>query len=148
MAKSLATPMINEVASRGALFTNSHGIGHPSQPNYLALFSGSTEGVIDDKLIPGTPLTDSNLGASLLARGYTFAGYSEGLPKSGWLGAAFGHTYVRKHNPWSNWQSDRPGLNQLPAGTNKPFVDFPSAYENLPAVAFVVPGSDERRAWR
>jgi hypothetical protein len=27
-----------------ANFTNSHAVDHPSQPNYLALFSGSTQG--------------------------------------------------------------------------------------------------------
>ncbi|MGI8432213.1 MAG: hypothetical protein ACR2MW_07995 [Chthoniobacterales bacterium] len=29
----------------GALFTSSYGIGHPSQPNYFALFAGNTLGV-------------------------------------------------------------------------------------------------------
>ncbi|MBU1775992.1 MAG: alkaline phosphatase family protein, partial [Gammaproteobacteria bacterium] len=38
-------PYINELARRGALFTQSYGITHPSQPNYLALFSGSTRGI-------------------------------------------------------------------------------------------------------
>jgi|GEM_PF-4072826 len=38
-------PYINELAKRGALFTRSYGITHPSQPNYLALFSGSTRGI-------------------------------------------------------------------------------------------------------
>src|SRR5438105_4414984 len=36
------------LASGGAVFTDSHGIDHPSQPNYLALFSGSTQGVTSD----------------------------------------------------------------------------------------------------
>ena len=30
------------------LFTRSYAITHPSEPNYLALFSGSTQGVADD----------------------------------------------------------------------------------------------------
>ena len=33
---------INRLARQGALFTNSHGVTHPSQPNYLAIFSGNT----------------------------------------------------------------------------------------------------------
>ena len=45
---------INELAADGALLTNSHGIQHPSQPNYLALFSGSTQGVTDDGPVPET----------------------------------------------------------------------------------------------
>jgi phosphatidylinositol-3-phosphatase len=131
---------INELAADGALLTNSHGIQHPSQPNYLALFSGSTQGVTDDKPVPGTPLTGPNLGAALIAKGYTFAGYSEGLPAIGSFSVAAGGIYARKHNPWSNWQSDNPGPNQLPARVNMRLADFPSTFEALPTVAFVVPG--------
>ena len=39
-------PFINKLAAEGALFTDAHGIRHPSQPNYLALFSGATQGTI------------------------------------------------------------------------------------------------------
>ena len=38
-------PYINSLATRGALFTQSYAITHPSQPNYLDLFSGSNQGV-------------------------------------------------------------------------------------------------------
>ena len=31
-------PYINSLAAQGTLLTNSYGITHPSQPNYLALF--------------------------------------------------------------------------------------------------------------
>ncbi len=41
-------PYLNSLAQAGAVFTNSFGTSHPSQPNYLALFSGSTQGVTDD----------------------------------------------------------------------------------------------------
>src|SRR5215212_6979595 len=42
-----AAPYINALAQEGALFTDSYGITHPSQPNYLDLFSGDNQGVID-----------------------------------------------------------------------------------------------------
>src|SRR5205085_3092823 len=41
-------PYLNSLSQGGATFTNSSAIAHPSGPNYLALFSGSTQGVIDD----------------------------------------------------------------------------------------------------
>jgi len=41
-------PYLRSLIRRGALFTDAHGVTHPSQPNYLALFSGSTQGVKDD----------------------------------------------------------------------------------------------------
>ncbi|MGH2643949.1 MAG: alkaline phosphatase family protein, partial [Chitinophagaceae bacterium] len=44
-------PYINQLAKEGALFTDSHGVQHPSQPNYLAFFSGSTQGVKGDECL-------------------------------------------------------------------------------------------------
>jgi phosphatidylinositol-3-phosphatase len=43
-----AAPLVSTLAVHGALFTGSYAITHPSQPNYLALFSGGTQGVTDD----------------------------------------------------------------------------------------------------
>ena len=43
-----SAPYINSLMSQGASFTNSHGVTHPSQPNYVALFSGALQGVSDD----------------------------------------------------------------------------------------------------
>jgi hypothetical protein len=43
--KSSGPRYINSLAERGALLISSYGISHPSEPNYLALFSGSTHGV-------------------------------------------------------------------------------------------------------
>lgn len=73
-----AAPFINELASRGALFSRSYAITHPSEPNYLALFSGGTQGVTDD----GCPyrFTAPNLAADLIKAGKSFAGYAEDLP--------------------------------------------------------------------
>src|SRR5262245_35081159 len=41
-------PYLNSLARTGALFTASYAIEHPSQPNYLDLFSGSNQRVDDD----------------------------------------------------------------------------------------------------
>ena len=45
-------PYINSLASGGALLTNYHAITHPSQPNYFALYAGSTFGVADFIRLP------------------------------------------------------------------------------------------------
>ena len=57
----------------GALFTNMHAETHPSQANYIAFFSGWNQGVTDDRKHDLPPMTTPNLGASLLARGYSVA---------------------------------------------------------------------------
>src|SRR5262249_25124330 len=100
-------PFINKLAAQGALFTDAHGVTHPSQPNYLALFSGSTQGITGDGAVWGAPLSTPNLGAALIAKGYTFAGYSEGLPEVGSLERSAAGSYARRHNPWSAWQAAR-----------------------------------------
>jgi phospholipase C len=125
---------IHALAKRGMLFTDSHGVMHPSLPNYLALFSGSTQGVINDSC-PHTFNSD-NLASSLRDAGFSFATYSESLPETGYSGCASG-AYQRKHNPASNWQGTR-----LPAGINRRFADFPRNFSRLPTVSFVIPDQD------
>ncbi len=127
-------PYINELAAKGALLTQSFGITHPSQPNYLALFSGSTQSVTDNSC-PHT-FTTPNLGHAILAAGLTFAGYSEDLPSEGSLICKEG-SYARKHNPWINWQDS--ATNGLPAEVNVPMTSFPTDYAKLPTVSIVVP---------
>src|SRR5436853_945222 len=61
---SSAAPYINGLASQGALFTDSYGVEHPSQPNYLDLFSGSNQGITDDSC-PHT-FSAPNLGSELI----------------------------------------------------------------------------------
>jgi phosphatidylinositol-3-phosphatase len=137
-------PYINGLAASGASFTSYHAIEHPSQPNYLDLFSGSNQGSTNDVPLVGTPLNTPNLGAALIASGRSFATYSESLPFTGYPGAAFTtvptqNQYVQKHNPAFNWQSPAPTGNQLPLSVNQPFGNFPSSFASLPTVSFVVP---------
>ena len=125
-------PYINELARGGALFTQSYAVTHPSQPNYLALFSGSRQGVTSDSC-PHT-FTTANLGWSMVNAGRSFAGYSEGLPAVGSLVCANG-AYARKHAPWVNFPS-------VPRSANLPFTAFPSSHTALPQLSFVIPDLD------
>ncbi len=129
---NISAPYINSLAARGANMTQSYAVTHPSQPNYIALFSGSTNGIIDDSC-PHTINAD-NLGAQLLTAGLSFAGYSETMPAAGFTGCG-STTYARKHNPWVNFPS-------VPASANLPLTAFTALsadYAALPAVSFVVP---------
>ncbi|MEE1787357.1 alkaline phosphatase family protein [Streptomyces sp. SP17BM10] len=122
-------PYINALAAQGASFSQSYAVAHPSQPNYLALFSGSVQGVTDDSCPES--FGTANLGSALLAAGLTFTGYSEDLPVAGYTGCAAGG-YARKHNPWVDFAA-------LPPVVNQPFTAFPGDYSTLPALSFVVP---------
>ncbi|HEV7896411.1 MAG TPA: alkaline phosphatase family protein [Planosporangium sp.] len=122
-------PYISSLASQGANLTQSFGVTHPSEPNYLALYSGSTQGLTDDSC-PHT-YSSANLGQQLIAAGRTFAGYSEGMPSDGYTGCNSGR-YARKHNPWVNFTN-------VPASANLRYSRFPTDYTKLPTVSFVVP---------
>ncbi|WP_433466475.1 alkaline phosphatase family protein [Spirillospora sp. CA-128828] len=122
-------PYLNSLARSGARFSDSFAIRHPSQPNYLALFSGSTQGLTDDSCPHA--YRSANLAGELRAAGLTFTGYSEGLPHTG-SGVCSDGRYARKHVPWVNFPA-------LPASANRPFTDFPRDYAALPTVAFVIP---------
>jgi acid phosphatase len=124
-------PYVNELARRGANLTNAYAETHPSQPNYLALFSGSTQGVTDNRC-GHTFRSAPNLGRQLLDAGFGFAGYSEDLPEPGWTGCA-DRSYVRRHNPWVNFDN-------VPAGSNLPLSALPADYGRLPTVSFLIPG--------
>jgi hypothetical protein len=140
MGNSAASYMNSLVSdSASALFTQSYALTHPSQPNYLMLFSGSDQGVTDDDVPSNLPFTFPNLGAGLLQAGRTFAGYSEDLPSIGFSGKSSGD-YARKHNPWVNWQ--RAETNGIPSTLNLPLTSFPSNYDLLPTVSFVIPNQN------
>jgi len=123
-------PYLNKLAGQGANMTRSYGITHPSQPNYLALFSGTTHGVSSNACLQRFK-NKQNLGSQLRRAGLSFTGYAEALPKTGFTGCVRGR-YQRKHNPWVNFAN-------LPRSSNKPFSAFPQDYRKLPTVSFVSP---------
>src|SRR3954452_9641087 len=44
-------PYLNSIASGGLFYSNAHGVTHPSEPNSLALLSGSTQGITDNNRV-------------------------------------------------------------------------------------------------
>jgi uncharacterized membrane protein len=130
---SSSAPFINSLAQQGALFTQSFAVEHPSQPNYLDLFSGSNQGVTDDSC-PHTFSTE-NLGSELAAAGLPFTGFSEDLPSAGSTVCTSG-AYARKHSPWINFTN-------VPTSANQPFTSFPTDFTTLPTVSFVIPNLND-----
>jgi phosphatidylinositol-3-phosphatase len=127
---SPAAPYLNSLMAGSAVLTQSRAVAHPSEPNYLALFSGSTHHITDDRC-PLALGNQPNLGRQLIDAGLTFTGYSEGLPAVGFAGCSSGR-YAAKHNPWNDFSN-------LPAAANQPASAFPSDFTRLPTVAFLIP---------
>ena len=137
IVNNAAAPYFTLLATSGANFTDAHAITHPSQPNYLALFSGTDQGVTDDSC--PQQFAGPDLGGQLVAAQRTYTGYSEDLPDVGSTvcsaHASSGPSssgYARKHNPWVDFAD-------VPASANQPFSAFPQDFTQLPTVSFVVP---------
>jgi len=127
-------PYINSLAHSGALFTNANGVAHPSQPNYLALFTGNVNWNGDVCPERGVDPASATLGGSLLRAHLSFAGYSEDLPSPGFAGCTGGapnHGFSQKHAPWVVFHD-------VPKSSSLALTALP-AYDSLPTVAFIIP---------
>ncbi|HJQ79699.1 MAG TPA: alkaline phosphatase family protein, partial [Lacipirellulaceae bacterium] len=148
LGNPIDAPFINNtLRAGGAVLADMYAITHPSQPNYLHLFSGDNQGVIHNSDTSGNPpFNTPNLAAKLIAAGRTFTGYSENLPSIGYTGYQTDDgLYSRRHNPWVQWQADEaPASNHLPPSINQPFSAFPmtpATFGSLPSVSIVIPNN-------
>jgi hypothetical protein len=122
---------IRRLGDQGAEMTRSYAVTHPSQPNYIAMFAGSTHGVKNDSC--PQRIAGGNLAQQLTRHGFTFKAYSEGLPRVGALTCSSPDgMYRRKHAPWVD-------LSTFDQRKHKPFRRFPDDYDRLPTVSFVIP---------
>lgn len=127
---SRKAPYINELVKRSAVFTKFFGVAHPSQPNYMALFSGRTNTDGDSCKVSGIDPSAPSLGGELLASKRTFVGYAEDLPSVGFPGCYSGQ-YARKHAPWTHFKD-------VPPGDSRPFKAF-TDFTQLPTLSFIIP---------
>jgi phosphatidylinositol-3-phosphatase len=143
-------PYIRKLATEGATFERMFAEEHFSQGNYFWLFSGSNQNVGFRDQVPSKanhpdyPFKSSNLGEQLIRKGLSFKGYSESLPSIGST-AEFDPPhcrgdqciYARKHVPWISF-ANVPNGTTVATSSNLRFADFPSDYNVLPTVAFVI----------
>jgi phospholipase C len=95
-------PWINQAAAKYGVATNYFGVTHPSQPNYIAATSGSTNGVANDN---DTTITVPNVVDQLESHGKTWKAYMQSLSLcTTKLAHACGNQlYERKHNPFVSY---------------------------------------------
>jgi phosphatidylinositol-3-phosphatase len=89
-------PFLDRLARRGGVAANSYGVRHPSLPNYIALVSGSTQGITSDctRCRANAP----NVAGQLEQAHRTWRAYLEGLPAP-CARPAFAGRYAKKHDP-------------------------------------------------
>jgi len=131
-----SAPTFNSYARRYAKLTRYYGVTHPSLPNYLALVSGSTQGITTDCT---TCVVDAtNLADTIEASGRTWKTYAEGQPAPGFLGA-FSGRYAKKHNPFAYFRdiADDPGRRARLVPLTRLVPDLRA--QALPSFSLVVP---------
>ncbi len=108
---SSQAPYLSSLANRYGLATNYFAIGHPSEPNYVALVAGSTLGVTSDGTynLDGPSLFDQLRAANQSWRVYAQDDpggcFTGGSASGGNDGPGAPGTYVRKHNPAISFRS-------------------------------------------
>lgn len=101
-------PFFNRLARTYGLATNYAGVSHPSEPNYLAMVSGSIWDNPQDRTpqegsYPGPTLVDQ-----LAARGVAWRAYLEDMPRACDLTDTYGPGgYDVNHNPFLYFRSIR-----------------------------------------
>jgi phosphatidylinositol-3-phosphatase len=96
-------PFINSTAATSGLATNYTGVAHPSQPNYIAATSGSTNGVTNDNDVT---INVPNIVDQIEGSGRTWKGYMQSLSlcTTKFDHACGNQLYERKHNPFVSYQ--------------------------------------------
>ena len=112
-------PFLITMMAQGEYFANYHAVSHPSEPNYMAMFSGSTQGTdgSDGCISSSAP----SLAGEAVAAGVTIEGYFQGLTSN--------ILYGCRHNPFSQFTDATAYASD--------FTAFPSNYATLPQISLV-----------
>lgn len=87
-------PYFNQLVSECGLATNYYAISHPSLPNYVALTSGSTQGITDDGEPSEHPLSVPSIFSQL---GSNWRVLAESMPEA--CDHVTSGEYAARHNP-------------------------------------------------
>jgi hypothetical protein len=139
---SSSMPYLTGLAATYGLSTRYDAVAHPSLPNYLALWAGSTFGVNDDRVYNLSARSISN---QMTAAGLSWRAYMQNYPATPGChrGAAYADgvdgwgvagTYARKHDPAMSFTSvSTTGecANVRPLAAFDPLVNFAFVAPNL-----------------
>ncbi len=87
-------PYLNSMAKSCGLATNDDATSHPSLPNYIALTSGSAQGISDDAEPSSHPLNVPSIFSQLKSN---WRAYAESMPSA--CDRVTSGTYAARHNP-------------------------------------------------
>lgn len=126
----------NSLAAKYTLLTKSYAVTHPSLPNYLALTSGSTQGITSD--CTSCFVNAKNIADLIEQNGKTWKAYMESMPSACYLGSS--GNYAQKHNPFVYYDDIRTNSTRCKSD-DVPLTQFDSdlATNKLPDYAWITP---------
>ncbi|TPX51014.1 hypothetical protein CcCBS67573_g10056 [Chytriomyces confervae] len=127
--------MGSTLVKKGYLLNNFYGVTHPSQPNYIAMISGSRNLCLLD--------FDCKIGANSIVdlleqKGKTWKSYQESYPGNCFTGTSSG-TYRRKHNPFMSFDNIRGNPTRCANIVNSDQLSRDAAAGKLPNYIFYTP---------
>ncbi|KAJ3025161.1 UNVERIFIED_CONTAM: hypothetical protein HDU68_007409 [Siphonaria sp. JEL0065] len=134
-ATVIADPYFKSLAAKGYNMGNYYGVTHPSQPNYIAMVSGSTQGCTNDSVININARSVVDL---LEAKGLSWKAYNEGYPGNCYLSSSSGK-YYKKHNPLISFTNINTNSARCAKIVNSAQLDSDAATGNLPNYVFYTP---------
>jgi hypothetical protein len=137
-ANAMKQPFFKKLANDGALFSNLTALTHPSQPNYIALTSGSTNGVRGDGSVD---VSANNIVDLLEAQGVSWKVYAEDYPGNCFT-AAKKVGYVRKHNPFISFMNIQKNPARCSQIVNANQFELDATNGTLPSYVFYIPNMD------
>ncbi|CAM0141677.1 hypothetical protein VKS41_007912 [Umbelopsis sp. WA50703] len=119
----------------GVTLTNYFAITHPSQPNYVAMVSGSTDGVFLDF---DSTINRKSIVDLLDAKGISWKSYQQAYPGNCNTASSVG-TYYRKHNPFISFPSITGNATRCANIVNANQLDTDIANNSVPQFVFFTP---------
>ena len=139
-ADAYRQPFFTSLAAKGASFANFYAITHPSQPNYIALTSGSLHGIDSNDIVT---IDTRHLGDLLEAKGLDWKVYAEGYPGDCFLGVRAGMKadgeFVRRHLPFLSYANVQKSAGRCSRIVEAKQFDRDFVAGHLPAFALYVP---------
>ena len=132
-------PFINSAIANFGFASNYFGVTHPSQPNYIAITSGSTHGVTNDNDVT---INVPNVADQIEASGRTWKSYNQSLSlcNGNLLAHACGNQlYERKHNPFVSYQDIQTNPARMANVVDLSQLDADLASGNVPSYSFIDP---------
>jgi phosphatidylinositol-3-phosphatase len=131
-----AAPTFNALEERYATLTRYDAVSHPSLPNYIALVSGSTQGIKSN--CTSCSIAARNLADSLQRAGKTWKTYAQGLPSAGFEGRKAGW-YTKKIDPFLYFRDIASNPRRLARVVPFRYLARDVAARRLPDFSLVVP---------